>query len=160
MFPIFLTHGQLLKLRPFTFSSCLIQKNREKGNPLHFPKYTLRWSSWLLALLEMIHLFIQQIDTEFLSGQDWYRSQGCPDEKGITPFSKSLQFPRKRDGETGSSNDLPNPGIKSRSPTLQADSLPSELPGKPNTSPPQVNSLHDGNTTEGLPSQNSGCHFP
>ena len=27
--------------------------------------------------------------------------------------------------------DLPNPGIESRSPALQADSLPSELPGKP-----------------------------
>ena len=29
-----------------------------------------------------------------------------------------------------SPGDLPDPGIKSRSPTLQADSLPSELPGK------------------------------
>ena len=29
--------------------------------------------------------------------------------------------------------DLQNPGIKPRSPTLQADSLPSELPGKPKT---------------------------
>ena len=27
--------------------------------------------------------------------------------------------------------DLPDPGIKSRSPSWQADSLPSELPGKP-----------------------------
>ena len=27
---------------------------------------------------------------------------------------------------------LPNPGIKPRSPTLQADSLPTDLPGKPN----------------------------
>ena len=27
--------------------------------------------------------------------------------------------------------DLPNPGIESRSPTLQADALPSEPPGKP-----------------------------
>ena len=27
--------------------------------------------------------------------------------------------------------DLPNPGIKSRSPTLQADSLPTEPPGNP-----------------------------
>ena len=27
--------------------------------------------------------------------------------------------------------DLPNPGIEPRSPTLQADSLPSEPPGKP-----------------------------
>ena len=30
--------------------------------------------------------------------------------------------------------DLPNPGIKSRSPTMQADSLPSEPPGKPKSS--------------------------
>ena len=29
--------------------------------------------------------------------------------------------------------DLPDPGIKSRSPTLQADSLPAEPPGKPQT---------------------------
>ena len=28
--------------------------------------------------------------------------------------------------------DLPDPGIEPRSPVLQADSLPSELPGKPN----------------------------
>ena len=27
--------------------------------------------------------------------------------------------------------DLPNPGIESRSPALQSDSIPSELPGKP-----------------------------
>ena len=27
--------------------------------------------------------------------------------------------------------DLPNPGMKSGSPALQADSLPAELPGKP-----------------------------
>ena len=30
-----------------------------------------------------------------------------------------------------SSRDLPNPGIEPRSPALQADSLPSEPPGKP-----------------------------
>ena len=30
-----------------------------------------------------------------------------------------------------SSRDLPNPGIETRSPALQADSLPSEPPGKP-----------------------------
>ena len=30
-----------------------------------------------------------------------------------------------------SPRDLPNPGIKPRSPTLQADSLPAEPPGKP-----------------------------
>ena len=30
-----------------------------------------------------------------------------------------------------SPGDLPNPGIKPRCPTLQVDSLPAELPGKP-----------------------------
>ena len=30
-----------------------------------------------------------------------------------------------------SPGDLPNPGIEARSPTLQADALPSEPPGKP-----------------------------
>ena len=30
-----------------------------------------------------------------------------------------------------SPGDLPDPGIKPRSPILQADSLPAELPGKP-----------------------------
>ena len=29
------------------------------------------------------------------------------------------------------SRDLPNPGVKHRSPTLQADSLPADPPGKP-----------------------------
>ena len=33
-----------------------------------------------------------------------------------------------------SPGDLPNPGIKPRSPTLQADSLPSEPQGKPRMS--------------------------
>ena len=34
-----------------------------------------------------------------------------------------------------SPGDLPNPGIEPGSPTLQADALPSEPPGKPNTYP-------------------------
>ena len=33
-----------------------------------------------------------------------------------------------------SPEDLPNPGIKPESPALQADSLPSEPPGKPSVS--------------------------
>jgi len=33
-----------------------------------------------------------------------------------------------------SPGDFPNPGIKLQSPVLQADSLPSEPPGKPKTS--------------------------
>ena len=37
-----------------------------------------------------------------------------------------------------SPGDLPNPEIKPRSPTLQADALPSEPPGKP----PITNNVH------------------
>ena len=38
-------------------------------------------------------------------------------------YSSGLPFP--------SPEDLPNPGVEPRSPALQADSLPSEPPGKP-----------------------------
>ena len=41
--------------------------------------------------------------------------------------------------------DLPNPGIKPRSPTLQADSLPSELQGKPKNTGVGSLSLFQGN---------------
>ena len=46
----------------------------------------------------------------------------------------SMGFPRKEywSGLPFPSQwDRPNPGIKPKSPTLQADSLPSEVPGKP-----------------------------
>ena len=58
----------------------------------------------------------------------------------MTPWTVALQAPlsmgilqaRTRVGcHTLLRGDLPNPGIKPRSPTLQADSLPAELPGKP-----------------------------
>ena len=39
--------------------------------------------------------------------------------------------------------DLPNPGIKPRSPALQADSLPSESPGKPRNTPERIDSRYD-----------------
>ena len=40
--------------------------------------------------------------------------------------------------------DLPNPGIKSRSPSLQADSLPSDSPGKPKNTGVDSLSLRQG----------------
>ena len=45
-----------------------------------------------------------------------------------------MEFPRQeywRGLPFPSPRDLPNPGIEPRSPTLQADALPSEPPGKP-----------------------------
>ena len=44
-----------------------------------------------------------------------------------------------------SPGDLPNPRIKPRSPTLQADSLPAELPGKPKNTGVGSLSLLQGN---------------
>ena len=47
--------------------------------------------------------------------------------------SQSMKFSRPEYGSREpfpSPGDLPNPGIKARSPTLQADSLPAEPPGK------------------------------
>ena len=41
--------------------------------------------------------------------------------------------------------DLPNPGIEPKSPTLQADSLPTELPGKPENTGVGSLSLLQGN---------------
>ena len=40
--------------------------------------------------------------------------------------------------------DLPNPGTEPRSPTMQADSLPVELPGKPQLYPSEVVSNKSG----------------
>ena len=42
--------------------------------------------------------------------------------------------------EWAASGDFPNPGIEPRSPALQADSLPSELPGKPQGSQTNITS--------------------
>ena len=55
----------------------------------------------------------------------------------VTPWSVawlSMEFSRQEHWSGlpfPSPGDLPKPGIESRSPTLQADSLPSEPPGKP-----------------------------
>ena len=43
----------------------------------------------------------------------------------------SMGFSRQEGLSCPPPRDLPNPGIESRSPMLQVDSLPSELPGKP-----------------------------
>ena len=46
-------------------------------------------------------------------------------------------FPGTNTGVGCHPGDLPNPGIEPRSPALQADSLPSEPPGKPERDVPE-----------------------
>ena len=51
--------------------------------------------------------------------------------------------------------DLPNPGIKPRSPALQVDSLPAELEGKPKNTGAGSLSLSSGNFPD--PGLEPGC---
>ena len=59
-------------------------------------------------------------------------AQACPIL--CDPMEQSMEFSRPEywSGQPlPSPGDLPNPGIKPRSPALQEDSLPAEPPGKP-----------------------------
>ena len=56
--------------------------------------------------------------------------QLCPTLCNPTDYTVHVYSPSIR-VDSPSPGDLPNPGIKPRSPTLQADSLPAEPPGKP-----------------------------
>ena len=63
-------------------------------------------------------------------------AQSCPtlcDPTDCSPLGSSVHgILQARSGlPSPSPGDLPNPGIESGSPTLQADALPSELPEKP-----------------------------
>ena len=55
----------------------------------------------------------------------WTVARQAPQSMGFSrqEYWSGLPFP--------SPGDLPDPGMKPRSPELQADSLPPELPGKP-----------------------------
>ena len=62
-------------------------------------------------------------------------TQSCPtlcDPHGLySPWNSPGQITGVGSLSLTSPGDLPNPGIEPRSPSLQADSLPAELPGKP-----------------------------
>lgn len=59
----------IFKTRAFYFfyRFVLISESRKAGTPVHLLKYILQLPHWLPALLEMIYLYIDQIDPEFLS---------------------------------------------------------------------------------------------
>ena len=63
-----------------------------------------------------------------LQAKEWKWKSLSRDRLFATPWAiQSMEFSRP---EYWSPGDLPNPGIKPRYPVLQADSLPSEPPGK------------------------------
>ena len=80
---------------------------------------------------------------------EWVRvAQSCPTLCDAMDWLARLLCPWNSPGQiTGVvafpfSRGLPNPGIELRSPTLQADSLPSEPPGKPNQEESKNQTLH------------------
>ena len=75
-------------------------------------KYTMKWSKSRSVMFDSLWPCGLQ-PTRLL----------CPWEFSSQEYWRGLPCP--------SPGYLPNPGIESRSPTLQADSLPSEPPGKP-----------------------------
>ena len=71
-------------------------------------------------------------------------AQSCPTLCDPTRLICPWNSPGKHTGVGShfpSPGDLPNPGIKFRSPALQVDSLPSESPGKPNYAAAAAKSL-------------------
>ena len=75
---------------------------------LNFPNDL--WWEWKWKLLSCVQFFVTQWTIQSME------------------FSRPEYWSGKPFPSTG---DLPNPGIKPRSPALQADSLPAEPPGKP-----------------------------
>ena len=87
--------------------------------PSHFQKdlYTSQKEKVKVKSLSLVWLFVTP----------WTVAHQAPPSMGFTrqEYWSGLPFP--------SPGDLPNPGIEPRSPTLQADALTSEPPGKPST---------------------------
>ena len=79
-------------------------------------KTTETVNNWILCVLSHVRLFA--------TPQTVAHQAPLPMEFSQEDLS-GLPFP--------SPGDLSNPGVKSRSPALQADSLPAELPGKPSS---------------------------
>ena len=82
----------------------------------------------------------------------WTVAHQAPPPMGFSrqEYWSGLPFP--------SSGDFPDPGIKPRSPALQADALTSEPPGKPNQDQPRQHIKKQGHyfADKGLSSQSYG----
>ena len=104
-----------------------------------FPRYCLHWSHTVLppctlprVRKSVFYVYIPlkwsevaQLCPTFCDPMDYSLPCQAPPSMGFSrqEYWSGLPCP--------SPGDLPNPGIKPGSPALQADSLPSELPGKP-----------------------------
>ena len=112
---------QLLTLKCSHFLSCL-------------------WFFWILfffCVLEPLYHFgdfQMSRDSSFLKHLKWRESHSIVSDSATPWTIRSMEFSRPEYWSGycfPSPGDLPNPGIKRRSPALQADYLPAEPQGKP-----------------------------
>ena len=97
-----------------------LQGSRQCDQEIKHIKKKKKYNSELKRILFPLLYAVREVKVKF--------AQTCP------TLCESMEFsrPESWSGQPfPSPGDLPTPGIKPRSPTLQADSLPAEPPGKP-----------------------------
>ena len=98
---------------------CLLWKEENYGLPLLFFSYT-KWEIVIFPYLSM-----KLLSRVRLFATPWIVAHQAPPSMGFSrqEYWSGLPFL--------SAGHLPDPGIEPRSPTMQADALPSEPPGNP-----------------------------
>ena len=99
----------------------ILQKEWRHGKT----RYPLPWKKEVKVLLGHSSVAVQSLSHVWLFATSW---------AAVCQALLSMGFPREDDWSGlsfPSPGDLPDSGIEPSSPTLQADSLPSEPPGKP-----------------------------
>ena len=78
-----------------------------------------------MVIVQIVKVKVKSLSRVWLFATPWTVSYQAPPSMGFSRQEcwSGLPFP--------SPGDLPDPGIEPRSPTLQADALPSDPPGKP-----------------------------
>ena len=94
-------------------------------NQLYIPGIKSYWLSCKIIILSIMKVKVKSLSRVRLFVTPWTVAYQAPPSMGSSrqEYWSGLPFP--------SPGDLPDPGIEPRSPTLRADTLPSEPSGKP-----------------------------
>ena len=136
-FPFLVSHCNLTKFYFKKKINCILEPNRQSQ---FFKKPICRYlSSYIIKLHFSLH--VQNIYLTWNTVLHWSEVKSLSHVRLFaTPWTVAKQAPQSMEFSRGedwsglpfpSPGDLPNPGIEPRSPTLQADALPSEPPEKP-----------------------------
>ena len=131
---IFLKDMSLQIHLPSSLQSSTAVRDREEKRPLE--SNCLEFEPWLTYLLTVVKLHVLSVPYLYVHAQSLQSCLTlCNPMDGSPPgFPPSTGFSRQEywsELPCPSPGNLPYPGVKPRSPALQADSLRSELPRKP-----------------------------